>query len=1592
MDVKSPLMELGVDSLVAVGARVWFTKELGIDIPVLKFLGGASVVSLVEDAMAKLPADLLPSVRSDVQDSKPDDLSAASTLPIALPEPVPGSTETSTPVELNLDQSTPGTTQSTPSASCEIDLLETSITSHSDKESRVKSFKPALVRTAKLSYSQSRFWFLKHSLEDQTVLNITFSHQLKGKRNAQQLSTAVRKIGEIHEGLRTCYFVQDNQPMQGVLLSSPLEMEIRSIASVEEARQEFQRLDKHVYDLESGHTMKIVLLELSPSSAYLIVGYHHIAMDGAGFTGLLSELWSVFGATPITPPTRQYIYYSQKEQDDVDSGAMANELRFWKKEFANLPPLLPLLPFSKVKSRSPLKTYSFSSASCRIDSVLAARIKRRCRNFQATAFHFHLAVLNTVLFRLLVIDDMCIGIADSNRSEDEMQRVMGVLVNLVPLRFKSKLSKTFADTVKEARRTAYGALGKSRLPFNVLLDNLNVDRSSTHFPLFQVFMDYRPGIQETLTVGETEIERVDWSYGKNAYDINLEIMENSRGDAFVTINAQEYLYGQAQMDTLLKIYMHLLEVFSRNPAVRLDEPALFDASDITEAVELGRGRLHVLHDLIHVNDAIGPYMSSDWPSTLVQRVQDVAVLNAGETALKDGDGNSLTYEQMMQQVHKICNSLVKAEVQQGARVALFQQPTCTAICSLLAVMHVGAVYVPLDLRSPMPRLQAIVQDCEPEVILTHEPTARYAVFDNDKAQMINVSDLYQEDTTPIASSADPQQPAVILYTSGSTGSPKGVILHHEGIRNVVEGISKQYELGSQTCLQQSALTFDLSLNQIFVALANGGTVCVVPQAKRGDAAAITKMVADENVSYTLVTPSEYSFWLRFGTENLKRALDWKLAFSLGEELKPRLREEFRLLEKPGLRLINTYGPAEITIMSHAVEIPYMEDPSQIVPVGRSLPNCNVYILDKTLKALPIDMPGEVCVGGAGVALGYLKQKELTESRFLTDNLAPAAWKNKGWSRMYRTGDMGRLTADGTLLFEGRMDDDIQIKLRGIRIELGEIENAIMRAARSNLDEVIVSIRGDPQFLIAHAVFSQESQIQEHEDYLRQVLLELPLPQYMHPAMMIALDRMPLTSHHKIDRKAIAAIPLPSESEHEASSRAFKPIEAELLRIWESVLSKEIISSVPIAVTTSFFEVGGSSLLLIPLQSLINENYSVSLAMIDFADAHTLEKMAAKIEMTARADLIDWDLETSITDISIADLPDNPPAVLSNPPGLTILYTGSTGHSAKFILRALIADPRIARIYCVAVREKDGQPSPRRTAVSSPKITIFPGDLCAPNLGLSSTDFAHLTSSVDAILHSAANRSLWDNYSVVKRANVTATKTLLGIAIPRRVPFHFMSSSAVHAFDNSLKPDMYPETCAVVPPPRDGTDGYVASKWAIEKILENVARRHRVPVYLHRPAPVGPEPRISQEEVFTEFLRVVRVLKLHVGDESIKGHIDLIVLKDLARKLDEALVGSVTASATTRGANDNTVGKAEGDEGELVRYIHHHSDIRIQMGTWRAFMDSHQNDPGEDIGRYRTEHAVEWVGKAKDVGFPFMLAAQDFDMSGVMSALPIIQRR
>ena len=1583
---------------------------LKVDIPVLKLVGGSSFDEICELTMKKLPDDLTahirtsdtaalkivepssksesPSLSSKPQPTDAGDSSSASETGDSSPgeQSPPGvDTPTSTVSQISLQSQFPPQTKK--------DILDP-MKSRSSPTSEPSS--KIFEKSKPISVGQSRFWFLRFLVEDPTTFNVSLSFRLTGNVRVSDLERALWVVTARHESLRTCFVGDEreaDQASQKILARSTIRLEHKTVSSMDEVQAEYTSLRKHEFDLENGPLLRLMLVTLSRTSHYLLFSYHHIIMDMASFQVFTSDLDKVYNGKPLGSPARQFPDFSVAQWQALERGELSDELKYWQGIFppSEQPPILSLLPMARSSSRVAMTNYAVHQVTTHLDPALSMQIKSISKSQRSTPFHFYLAAFKAMLFSFTEDQDLTIGIADANRLDSDVMGSIGFFLNLLTLRFRRQPQQKFSEAIVEARNTAYGALSNSRLPFDVLLKELNVARSSSHSPFFQAFFDYRQQTSDRQVWCKCNLDLDEMHPGRTAYDISLDVADLG-SDVHVTLRVQKGLYDLSAANLLLETYTHFVQALAQDVSLSLEKTPLFSEKQLAHAEKIG----------------LGPDMISDWPSTLPHRIDQIAQENADKVALMDGIGNSLTYAAMMKRIEAIAEALLKVGVDRTSCVLVFQQASTDWICSLLAIMRIGGVYVPMDLRNPISRLAAQAEHCQPHAVLADDST----IADAPQLNVAVVIDVSCVASVPSASAritnaARSDSPAAILYTSGSTGTPKGIVIRHSGIRNEMEGYTKTYKLGAERVLQQSAFTFDFSVDQIFTGLVNGGMLYVVPWSKRGDPLSITEIIRQQSITYTKVTPSEYSMWMQYGGHTLSPALSWRFAFGGGEPMTQTVLQQFVNLGLEQLRLHNSYGPAEISIASHKGLIDYRKESLERspeedgpVPCGYSLPNYATYIMDKNLKPLPVGMPGEVVIGGASVSLGYLTNEELTARVFVPNPYAPPRYITNGWTQMHRTGDIGHMQEDGSLIFRNRVagesssellftdlyqadsgiySGDTQVKLRGLRIDLRDIENNIISTAGGVLKEAVVTIHeGEPSFLVTHVVFSPAQRAIEDKDaFLKRLLGRLPIPQYMIPVLAIPLDRIPLTNHSKVDRKAIKNMALPErnmlvDGAQDDGSSEMTGTMLQLRKVWRQVLPDTEKLGLAITPATSFFLVGGNSLLVVRLQSRIRQVFNVAIRLVNLLNADTLGHMARQIEDSPSIDLVDWEKETA------------PPSIPKFLKGLsaknetqvkTVLVTGATGNLAKHLLPLLSADPRVGKICCI-VRDKVRHGD----LFSSTKLEYHIGDLSLPLLDLGVDEFVNLAEKVDVVLHLGAVRSFWDNYHMLRPSNVHPTKELLKLAAARQIPIHFMSTSGVLT-PEELSTPQYACSVAAKEPPVDGTNGYIASKWASERLLQRSAESAlAVPSSIYRLLPSAQahsQPEHSKQKVLEECIRCIDGTGTMPDSTGWEGRIDLIHAEPLAEWLCESVLKSGQSSSKSAKVQSAT-----------SQIFHYESPVTIQVDELNSYIEERRG------GKPNLERLqiLKWMGRIKAYGFRYILASQEATVKNSQSGAKLTSRR
>ncbi|KAJ0418299.1 lovastatin nonaketide synthase [Aspergillus carlsbadensis] len=1582
VDVRAPLSDLGLDSLLAVEIRSWLLKDLQVDIPILKIMGRDPIASLCDIAARQRLPDVMDEtsrkeLASPSQSATPVVQPRASTVPdpINMPSPEPFSEKNKDdPGSVELPQ-LPLITESTKhvnyassaESSGSVDETHTSFSqskatpSVSSESSAAellmqpKQFLPSqnFQRQSPLSYSQSSMHFIHNYLEDPTTFNVTAQYEIHGPLNVGRFARALDRTLSRHDAYRTCLFTQTGSldPVQAVYHSSSAEnsrLTHITNASHDNVSSTFADLAGRKWDLAEGRTFEAVLITHAPEHHTLVVGCHHIIMDGMSWHIFLTDLNNAYTMRPFLSPTVSYLDFADEQNHLVESGEIKDQIQYWMQEMRPTPETLPLLPIANARRRPSRKSYGNHRKQCHIPAEVSRRVKSASQECGATPMHFYLAVMQVLFARMLDIEDLCIGVTDTGRGDSgRFDNTVGHFTNLLPMRFGIDVDAPFSKLLSKTTDTALRAYSHSDVPIDLLISHLNVHRSADYPPLFQVAFNYRVGDLLNRDLGPCRLILAKYEDARTPYDLTFNVTIDSRGSNLVELASNDQLYSAEATETILETYATWLSSLVANTHVPIREGKLASADQVDRAVMLGRG----------------PRVHDAWPESLPDRIDQITQSTPDAMAVKDDEG-SLSYRQFTQKANSIVSMLIAAGAGPGSRIAVLLEPSTDTYVTLLAILYLGGVYIPLDTTLPSSRHEAILKACDPRFLVVNRrttvpgPHSTGGVMGGLKA--VDISDASFSSLRPFTPSKLDDHESFLLFTSGSTGTPKGIRLSQAGIMNYAAAKRSALGLGPVKVLQQSSTGFDMSLAQAWNAFANGGTLIVASSRVRGDPVLLSKLMRDEQIEMTIATPSEYMLMATYGADHLRNCHTWRHICSGGETVSTQLINQLRSLDLRLATLTDCYGPTEISCAAtfNAISISdHGKSASSLTgSVGFPILNTSVYIVDsRTREILPVGFTGEICIGGAGVALGYLDPK-LNEEKFAADSFATSEDLAKGWWSMYRTGDRGCLSADGSLVFLGRVDGDSMVKLRGLRIELDEVAHAILAASDGTLTDAAVTVRGDPEFLVAHVVPSRRDETDTQG--LSSTLSRLSLPRYMIPSMILPLNGLPTTPNGKLDRKALRNLPLPATktTRETNTNTSYPPLtvaQGELCRLWRQILG-EVIGEAPIHSQTDFFAIGGSSLQLVRLQNALRERMGVEASLQDLYRLSTLGKMAALMsDERSRlvTEAIDWEAETDIPDHVQATIDEtalvdtNSELQVRNATTLRgkreVVLTGATAFLGSEILRALLHDPSVAHVHCIAVSLGD-EAQIEKISGGSSRVSVYVGSLLSSTLGLSDDQIRVLQSRMDQIIHAGSQGHCLNNYTSLRTANLLTTQTLSTWAIPRRVPLHFISSGRVILQSGACEAG--PASMIAHLPPSDGSEGFTASKWAGEAFLEKVSRACGLPVTIHRTCSVIGD-RAPSDDAMNSVLRFSRLSRTVPLVQNAEGFFDFHEVTEVARAI----------------AQDQT---ADG----RISFRHHSSGVRITFDQLAPRMGSLYG------GHFEKVELVAWIRHARQLGMEELIVS------------------
>jgi amino acid adenylation domain-containing protein len=1003
------------------------------------------------------------------------------------------------------------------------------------------------------SPGQESIWFHARMEPALPIYNSPFLLRLRGRLDVDALGRAIQAVVDRHETLRTTFAVRAGTLVQVVAERAAADL---SVVDVAEAEAEAERLvlaeARRPFDLETGPLLHATLFRLGPERHELLLVAHHAVFDAWSLDVLLRELAALYGVcaagrpSPLPALPIQYGDFAHWQRQQLGSPAVERQRAHWKRRLAGAPPLLEL---PADRPRPARQTLRGAQEHVALPPRLVEAVEALGREQGCTLFMTMLAAFHTLLYRCSRQPDVLVGLAVADRPRPETAGLIGFFVSTLVLRVDLSGVPTFRALLARVREAMLDALANRDLPFEALVAELNPERSLSHAPLYQVAFALRHAAARPGQWPDLDVRLAEPFTGTSKYDLTLHLVEAGGWTATALYNTD--IFDSARIQRLLGHYRTLLESAVAGPDRSPEDLPILSAAERQQVV------------------AAWNRTGRDFPGAVsVAQLVEAQVVRTPAAEAVCFEAERLTYRELNESANRLAHLLRSRGVRPDVLVGVCLERSLEMVVALLAVLKAGGAYVPLDPELPDARLRSMLGDAGVAAVLTRadllarlRPGANVGVFCFDRDGGLLAAQP-AHDPEP---AGHPDNLVYVIYTSGSTGAPKGVSVTRRGAVNLMLALDERCPLEAGAAVfQKTPFGFDGSFWEFFLPLLKGGRTVLARPGGHRDARYLVRTVDRERIVLMHLVPAMLSaFAGELGGERC-RSLRWLIC--AGEELPP---AHVRNLHEraPWLEVHNVYGPTEVSIAATG----HVCRPGDRAPVGSPMANTRVYVLDERLEPVPVGVPGELCIGGVQVARGYLGQAALTAERFVPDPFGEAG------GRLYRTGDLGSRLPDGELTYLDRIDR--QVKIRGFRIEPGEIE-AALQAHPAVAAAVVLADRtttGERR-LVGYVV--PEGRAALEAGALRAFLADR-LPAHMVPAAIVPLERLPLTTSGKVDRRSLPAPGAPAGAEAFVAPRTSS--EELVAGVWRALLDVEAVGR-----DHNFFDLGGHSLLLIAAQERLEQ--------------------------------------------------------------------------------------------------------------------------------------------------------------------------------------------------------------------------------------------------------------------------------------------------------------------------------------------------------------------------------------------------------------------
>ena len=1058
------------------------------------------------------------------------------------------------------------------------------------------------------SFAQARLWFIDQLVPGNAFYNVLTALRLSGSLNLSALEQTFKEIVRRHEILRTRFaiiegeLVQAIAPVTSLKISLPV-IDLRGLQASERSsysRQLVTEESQLPFNLATGPLIRLTLLQLDETEYILLLNLHHIVSDDWSIGVLIRELKAIYSAFALGKPSPlpelplQYADFAHWQRDWLQGVAafpespLQKQLAYWRQQLEGVSSLN--LPTDRPKPASP--SYRGATQFLEYPKSLSEALKTRSQQEGVTLFMTLLTAFQILLYRYTQQEDITVGTPIANRNRSEIEPLIGFFVNSLVLRTDLSGNPTFRELLNRVKEVTLGAYAHQDLPFEKLVEELHPERILNRHPLFQVIFALQNAPMEALELPGLRLSSMNIDYKTTRFDLEFHVWESS--DSFRGLWGEKWenaeglrgvvvyntdLFDEATIARMSGHFKTLLEGIVANPEIRISDLPLLSPTERHQV-------------LVEWNNTI-----ADYPKDLgIHQLFEQQVARDSNTLAITYENQHITYRELNNRSNQLAHYLQKIGVSSDTLVGICMEPSIEMIVAMLGILKAGGAYVPLDPSYPSERLNFMIEDAQVVVLLTnYSLLAQHSLFSHPVVVCLDKDwgIIAQQSQKNLSSNVTINSLAYVIFTSGSTGKPKGVAIPHKAVNRLVFNTNYIKLNSSDKIAQVSNTSFDAATFEIWGALLHGAQLVGISRDVTLSPQDFAQQLRQKGISIMFLTTALFQQMAR----TVPQAFT-SLRYLLfgGEAVDSRWVEKV-LKNKPPQHLIHVYGPTESTTFSSYYEVQDVPE-AKSIPIGRPITNTQIYILDQHLQPVPIGVPGELYIGGEGLAQCYLNRPELTARQFI---ISPQFIRSE---RLYKTGDLATLRADGNIEFIGRIDE--QVKIRGFRIELGEIEAVLNQFPA--VEETVVTIWEevpDEKHLVAYVVPTLSDTPTSKN--LRQFLKE-KLPSYMIPSVFVLLESLPLTPNGKVDRRALKVPNNVNFSNQEDYVAPRTGVEELLIEIWVSVLGKQ-----PIGVHDNFFELGGHSLLATQLTSRIRDACKMELPVRQLFESPTVASLARYIE-------------------------------------------------------------------------------------------------------------------------------------------------------------------------------------------------------------------------------------------------------------------------------------------------------------------------------------------------------------------------------------------